>query len=263
MGKALVTLVDWAVDKQVESGVMFPMRQWLLAMLGGIALLLSQLVWAQELRLAANEKATEQLVAEILLKEIYKSAGLVAQVEPLPGARANAALLRGEKDGEVARIRAYSERNPSLIRVDPPYYYLTTAVFARQGQKPIKDKAELASYRVGTVRGIAHAEAAVAGLSKVEVVSDYEQLFRMLDAGRIDVAIDTGINGRMMIKRLALSRVEQVGELARLDLHTMLHPKHEALAARIGNAIRSMKASGELDKLIERTEHAVISASNH
>lgn len=238
-------------------------RRWLHIALGGFALMFSQWAFSQELYLAANEKATEQQVAEILLKEIYKSAGLVAKVEPLPGARANAAALRGEKDGEVARIRAYSERYPSLIRVDPPYYYLTTAVFAKPGGKPIKDKADLASYRVGIVRGIAHAEAAVSGMSKVEVVSDYEQLFRMLDAGRIDVAIDTGINGRMTIKRLALAKVEQIGELARLDLHTLLHPKNEAMAVRIGNAIRGMKASGELDKLIERAEYEVISLANH
>jgi polar amino acid transport system substrate-binding protein len=214
---------------------------------------------ARELQLVRNEKALEQLVAEQLLTDIYQRAGLTLHVEPLPGARANAMMLSGDKDGEVARIKSYFDKNPTLLRVDPPYYFLTSTVFAKAGRGiAIKDAADLAKFRVGIVRGIAHAEAATADLSKVERVVNYEQLYRMLDADRIDLAIDTGINGRAILQTLGLSRLEPVGDIARLELYHGLNPSHKNLPAAIGNVIQKMKKSGELDKLVRKTEDAVL-----
>ena len=216
---------------------------------------------ARELQLARNEKALEQLVAEQLLTDIYHRAGLALRVEPLPGARANAMVLSGDKDGEVARIKSYFEKNPTLLRVEPAYYYLTSTVFAKAGRGiGIKDTADLAKFRVGIVRGVAHAETATADLSKVDKVVSYEQLYRMLDADRIDLAIDTGINGRAIIQTLGLSHLEPVGDIARLELYHGLNASHKDLPATIGNVIQKMKKSGELDKLIRKTEEAVLKA---
>jgi hypothetical protein len=210
---------------------------------------------AQTLHLTRNEGAIEQKIAETLLAEIYKRAGLEFKVEPLPAARANILTIRGEKDGEVARIRPYFDKNPSLIRVEPSYYYLTTRVFAKAGRKlVIKDQADLANYRIGIVRGIVHAEAATAGIKHLEVVSKYEQLYRMVDANRIDLAIDTGINGQATLAALGMKSVEPVGELARLELFHVLTAKQAALAPKLGAVIQAMKKSGELEKLTRRIE---------
>lgn len=210
---------------------------------------------AQEMNLARNEKATEQAIAASLLTEIYKRAGLTAKIQPLPGARANAMALAGEKDGEVARIPGYAAKNPTLIKVDPPYYYLTTTAFAK-GDKgiTIKSKEDLKKYKVGVVRGIAHAEAATEGVPGLAVVGDYDQMYQMLEAGRIDVAVDAGANGPYVAKKLGLDNIKAVGELARLDLHNILVPAKKDLAAKIGATIKSMKDSGELDKLAKKHE---------
>ena len=227
----------------------------LLLVAGALLALTTTGARAQTLQLARNEKAIEQTIAESLLKEIYSRAGLEFKAEPLPGARANASTLQGEKDGEVARIPPYFEKNPTLIRVDPPYYYLSSGVFAKAGrQLVIKSKADLANYRVGIVRGIAHAETATAGLKNLEVVDRYEQLYRMVEAGRIDLAIDTGINGRATLAALHIGSVEAAGEVARLDLHHVLGPKHSALAPKLSAVIQAMKKSGELDKLTRKFE---------
>lgn len=219
----------------------------------------------QTLHLVANENAVEQAIAAKLIQDIYAKAGLHADIEPLPGKRSNHAALNGLKDGEIARISPYAANNPPLIRVDPPYYRLTTGVFVRAGsQILIQRKEDLAQFRVGVVRGIAHAEHAVTGLSGVTVVSKYEQLYRMIEAGRIDVGIDTGINGKAEIHRLGLdSKVKHIGDIATFDLHNILTPKHAGLSPKIGATIKAMQASGELQELTKKYERQAIDHSEN
>ncbi len=230
-------------------------------LLGLSLCLATPLVLAQQvINLTANERAVEQAVASLLIKDIYAKAGLKAVIEPLPAKRATQVSVEGAKDGETARITPYAERNPPLVRVDPPYYGLTTGVFVKAGRKLIiSGKDDLANFRVGIVRGIAHAERAVEGLKDLTVVDKYEQLYRMLDAGRIDIVVDTGINGQAEIQALGLKgKVEHIGDIAGFDLHNILHPRHAALAPKISSAIKSMQSSGELGQLIKKYEKQVI-----
>lgn len=214
---------------------------------------------AQEVNLARNEKATEQAIASLLIADIYKRAGLTARIQPLPGARANAMALAGEKDGEVARIQGYATRNATLIKVEPAYYYLTTTAFAKADKGiSITSKEDLKKYKVGIVRGIAHAEAATEGISGLQVVGDYDQMYQMLDAGRIDVAIDAGVNGPYFLKKLGFSGIKAVGDLARLDLFHILSAGKKDLSPKIGTAIKMLKDSGELAKLAQRYEEEFI-----
>jgi polar amino acid transport system substrate-binding protein len=215
---------------------------------------------AQTIKLAANEKAVEQAVAMLLIKDIYRKAGLEPQIEALPAKRANQVTLDGSKDGEVARISPYAGNNPPLLRVDPPYYYLSTSAFTKIGRKlVIQTKEDLARYRVGIVRGIAHAERAVEGIPSVTIVDGYSSLYRMIDAGRIDVVIDTGINGQAEIRLLGLeSSVGLAGDIAKFDLHHILHPRQKGLIPKISAAIKALQSSGELDALIKKYEKQVV-----
>lgn len=222
--------------------------------------LVSPAALAQTLHLTSNENAVEQAVAALLIRDIYAKAGLNAVVEPLPAKRATQLTLDGNKDGEAARITPYAEKNPPLIRVDPPYYGLTTGVFVKAGRKLIiGNKADLANFRVGIVRGIAHAERAIEGLRSVEVVDKYEQLYRMIDSGRIDIGIDTGINGDAEILALGLEgHIDHLGDIAGYDLHNILNPRHVDLAPKISATIKSMRASGELTQLVRKYEKQVV-----
>lgn len=231
------------------------MKRLVSILVTAVAVTTGSVAMAQEVNLARNENAIGQAVAAKLLTDIYKKAGLTANITALPGARANAVALSGEKDGEVARIPAYFAKNPSLVKVEPGYYYLTTGAFAKSDKGvTIASKDDLKKYKVGIVRGIAHAEAATEGLAGLQVTNSYDQLYQMLDAGRIDVAIDEGINGPSTIKGLGLKGISQVGEIARLDLFNVLTPAKKDLAPKISAAIKALKDSGELAKLTKRYE---------
>ena len=102
---------------------------------GAVAMSLVSLTSAQEVNLASNEKATEQVIAALILTDIYKNAGLTVKIQPLPGARANAVTLSGEKDGEVARVQAYANKNATLITVEPAYFQLAAQQQERCGHQ--------------------------------------------------------------------------------------------------------------------------------
>lgn len=93
-----------------------------------------------------------------------------------------------------------------------------------------------------------------AGLAGLQVTGTYEQLYQMLDAGRIDVAIDEGINGPSTIKGLGLKGISQVGEIARLEMFNVLTPAKKDLVPKISAAIKALKDSGELAKLTKHYE---------
>jgi len=211
------------------------------------------------LNLGMNEKALEQVIASKILLQIYKRAGLDAHVQALPAARSNATLLDGLLDGEVARVQTYLDKNPTLVKVTPAYYHLTTTAFARSGSGiSVKTKSDLARFRVGYLRGIAHAESISKGLEKLDVIGTYEQMYKMLEHNRIDIAIDADVNGQTRAKDMGYSDIVAVGSLATLELFHILHPSQSSLAPKIGSTIDAMKKSGELERLVRQYENEAI-----
>jgi len=226
-----------------------------------VSLCVSASVLAEDVKLGRNAKATEQAVAALILSDIYSQAGLNAVVEPMPAARANAAAVAGKKHGEVGRIQAYADNNPSLIQVKPPYYYITTTGFAKNEQNiSISTREDLAKYKVGVIRGVAHTHAATDGHPNTQVVSDADQLYKMLAAGRIDIALDAGINGPYMLKKLGIKGVSAIGDLARLDLFAILHPSRSDLEPKIASAVQELIDTNKLDALIEKHESAFLAS---
>lgn len=207
------------------------------------------------LQLAANERLAEQWVAAQLLQEVYRRAGLSMVIEPLPPARATKETVSGLKDGEVARIRAYGESNPTLDRVEPAIYVLTSNAFSlRSRAAEIHRREDLVHYSLGAIRGVAHSSDLTEGHPATTLTQRADLLFKMLNSRRFDAALDTGINGRYVIKRQGLTDIQVSPDLARYELFHYLHPKHQALAGRIGAVIGQMRASGEMDKLIVKAE---------
>jgi len=226
-----------------------------------LSLCLSAPVMAEDVKLGRNANATEQAVAALILADIYKRAGLNAKVQPMPAARANAAAVAGQKHGEVGRIQAYVDNNPSLIQVKPHYYFITTTGFAKDSKNiSISTRADLAGYKVGEIRGVAYTKAATEGHPATQVVSDADQLYKMLAAGRIDIALDAGINGPYMLEKLGIKGVSAVGDLAKLELFAILHPSRIDIEPKIAAAVQSLIDSNELDAVIKKHEKAFLAS---
>jgi ABC-type amino acid transport substrate-binding protein len=220
-------------------------KKWLCALLATMGI--SGAAFAEEATLGRNQGLADQWVAAKLITDIGNKAGIAVKVKPLPAARANELNLSGEIDGEIARIDAYAAKNPSLVQSKPLYYYLNSTAFGKS-DKSVASIADLKKYKVGIIRGVAHAMTVTAGL-KVTEVNGPEQLFTMLEEGKIDIAISSGIDGNYRLKKMNLADIKPLATLAKFEQGAIFNPAKRQLAEKLAKATVAMKQSGELDKL--------------
>lgn len=230
-----------------------------------LSLLLATFIASAELplRFARNENLPEQDVAEAVFRQAMLNLKQEIVVDAVPPARANMLDLSGAVTGEIARIESYGTKNPSLIRVEPGHYYLTSVAFVRKDSGiKLSGVYDLAQYRVAHIRGVQHSTDIVKGLPQVRESNNSESLFSLLEAGRVDVVITTGVDGRMMLRQMQLAdEIEPVAELARRDLFVYLSPGHQQWKGPISQELKRMKASGEMAKIIaEQEQHLVDTA---
>lgn len=127
--------------------------------------------------------------ARARLEAAYERAGLPVEFVPLPQKRSLLLAVDGLLDGDAGRIPGLEVTYPSLVRVDAKLLDLTGAAYVVRGQNFGDYRvALLDSLRVGAVRGVLWAKKLM-GNRHLEQVNNYETLFDMLLAGRIDMAL--------------------------------------------------------------------------
>jgi polar amino acid transport system substrate-binding protein len=226
-------------------------------------LLLALPVAAEPLRLARNDKPAEQDVAAQLLREIALRADLQLLITPLPAARATHMIERGPLQGEVARLADYGDSHPQLLRVEPAYYQLHFAVFCRSDRAwTIQQAADLQGRSVGIIRGVPHARQLAAAAAQLVEVDDAQQLYAMLNAGRIELAIDTVLNGQYQLQLRHFPQLQLRAVLMELPMFVYLRPEQQMLGERLAAVISHLSASGELSQLTAQLERQFFAANS-
>ena len=208
------------------------------------------LTWGQTIQVAQLENTPDHILGGMLLEAIYKQAKIPLELVVIPSARALIQSSSGKVDGELQRIYALANAYPSLIRVPTPFTYFEPAVFSRNKNIKVNGWGSLQGLSVGMVRGMKFAELGLKGVSDVQQVTGSDQLFNMLNAGRVDVIVSARFNGLYHMARVNLLNVKQLEPvLERHELYHYLHEKHNSLVPIIDKAIQAMLESGELAKL--------------
>ncbi len=194
-----------------------------------------------------------------ILAEILKSADINIKVNPMPPACAREENLKMAVDGEIARISSYLDKNPSLKRVDPAYYYLATAVFCLEPKKnSFKAKDDLKNLTVATIRGVAHSDSVLVGHPKVLNVDSAHQMFELLNSKRVDIAIDTLINGQKIISDKKFNKISVCGIIAKHDLHVYLNKRSESHYDLISKSIKHYSKNKNLLQLQKKIEDSFL-----
>lgn len=201
-------------------------------------------------RVAHGPDSATQDAAVRILQVAYARAGLNLQAETLPAPRATQRLEAGRLDGDAARIAPYFDAHPMLQRVGPPLMRVPQVAYTRADARfTVRSVADLRGRRVGIVRGLMQSARLVAGLDRVTEVTSGVQLYRMLDAGRLDVVVDAPLNARRHTAALGLRTVVAQATLCEEPVYHGLHRRHAAVAPRVAAALEAMQASGELAAL--------------
>lgn len=173
------------------------------------------------------------------LRTVLASLNICIDIVAGPPRRLTEALLRGDLDGELFRVREYGRavEAAALLVEEPLSDVLGYFVAARDidlARRPIE------TLKVGVLRGLKWHQTAAQSAGEVIVANDMEQLLSMLRNRRVDGIM---IGGFLREEYPELSNLPaQVAY--RSTAHFVLHRSHQDLARPIAAAIWDFKERG-------------------
>lgn len=185
-----------------------------------------------------------------ILSKAYARIGYRISIRHAPAARALRLSDCGKVDGEAARAPVIEKRYRNLIRVPTPLYRSTIVVYTKlrsidtgQGWDALRP------HKVGAVLGYKFIEKKTRCMDRILSLS-HDQLFAMLDNGRVDVAVSTSLEA---LGNYEASKSKGICALApplsRQFMYHYLHRKHAPLVPVIDASLRKLREDGTMKAL--------------
>lgn len=201
---------------------------------------------------STNNTPLDRAALEALSKEAFHRVGAEVRFVSLPSERSLHAANQGEVDGEGLRIAGLSAQYPDLVQVPERYIDVSFVAFAKDPEIALdKGWESLKRHRVAFINGWKLFENQAAGAAVVNKVDKAEQMFLMLDGGRIDLALFTLADGVALTRSMGMTKITPLKPtLKNVDMYLYLNRKHEALAPAVARALREMKADGSYARIL-------------
>ena len=192
-------------------------------------------------------------LADEVLVEAFRQIGFELKVVALPSERSLKMARDGLVDGEFIRTRAIEKEYPSLVRVPEPVVDVEFSVFSNAPIDLTNGWSSLAGKSVGLVIGMKVIERNVPKDARVSGVKSIDQLFSMLNKGKIDYAVMARGIGQDFLQKNGLSHILISDQaLMSMPAFTYFHLSNASLVPRLEKALRKMKLSGEYKKIVDR-----------
>lgn len=201
---------------------------------------------------STNNTPHDRQALHDLSKEAFRRIGMDFKLVSLPSERSLHSANLGEVDGEGLRIAGLSGQYPNLVQVPERYIGISFVAFAKDATIKLDQGWEsLKPHRVAFINGWKMFEANASGARSVSKVDKPEQLFLMLDSGRIDLALYTRADGLALVRNMGLGAIAPIAPaLKDVDMYLYLNKKHEALVPKLAQALREMKADGSYNRIL-------------
>lgn len=218
-----------------------------------LALLATGLVHAETITVSTNNTPQDRKALEALSKEAFRRIGHEFKLVSLPSERSLQAANAGEIDGEGLRVAGLAGKYTNLIQVPERYIGISFVAFATDPAIRLDAGWDsLKPYRVAFINGWKMFEANTSDARVVNKVGKPEQMFRMLDGRRIDLALYTLADGVALARHMGLASVRPVRPaLKDVDMYLYLNKKHAALVPQLAGALRTMKSDGTHARILD------------
>ncbi len=186
---------------------------------------------------------------DVVATEAFRRIGVHLRLIKLPAERGLLLANEGYLDGDLTRIAGLNAQYPNLVRVPEKLIDWDFVAFSRNPSIPA-NFAVLRKYSVGLIRGWKIYERAMAGSKDLTTVNNPEQLFRLLDLNRIDVALYMRLSGLALIQKMAIPDIHVLKPvLARRPMYMYLNRRDIALVPKLAAALRGLKRDGFYDRV--------------
>jgi len=201
---------------------------------------------------SSNNTPLDRKTLSAISEEVFRRIGVEFKLISLPSERSLVSANQGEVDGEGLRIAGLTGTYPNLILVPERYIGISFVAFAKDKRMTLDHGWEsLKPYSVAFINGWKMFETHTSGARTIHRVEKPEQMFRMLDSGRIDLALYTLADGLALVRGMGLSSIVPLSpSLQDVDMYLYLNKKHEHLVPQLTQALRDIKADGTYNKIM-------------
>ena len=187
---------------------------------------------------------------DLLIKEAFRRIKQPLIHKWLPGKRGIIMAERGIHDGHYTRVSAVVEEYKNLIVVRQPIYRSTHIAITIDPNIQIKDWDDLRNYRVGYPMHWKFPLPHISKFGEPMAAPSPESALKMLNAGRVDVALFEYLYLQKMSKDLNLTDfIVQRPALSVDDVYLLLIKKHQSTALKLANALQFMTEDGTFAQL--------------
>jgi len=213
---------------------------------------------AATITVSTNNTPLDRRALQALAGEAFRRVGLEFKLVGLPSERSLHAANLGEIDGEGLRVAGLGAQYPNLVQVPERFLGVSFVAFAKDPSIRLDQGWDsLKPYSVAFIIGWKMFEANATGARVVNKVDKPEQMFRMLEGDRIQLALYTRADGTALVRSLGLRGIAPLSPaLKDVDMYLYLHRRHEALAPQVAQALREMKADGSYQRLLAAAQAA-------
>ncbi|MFZ6741757.1 substrate-binding periplasmic protein [Undibacterium sp. JH2W] len=189
------------------------------------------------------------MAAQKVLSMAYGQLGIKLNFIATPAARTMNMWNAGKLDAVAAKV--IDSGLPDSIKVNIPIAYEEAVVFATKKTFTVDGFDSLKPYVVGYVNGVTYLDERLRNVPQKETAPNLESLFRKLEAGRTDVAVDSRFSF-CLVRKLGLNhiRILEPSLEKRLGYH-FLHIRHQQLVPALEEVLRNMERDGSIKKIQE------------
>ena len=191
--------------------------------------------------------------------EAYRRIGIEIKTSALPGERALLIADHAKTDGDINRVAGIEKNYPNLMMIPVAVMSFDAVVIVKKVKFTVDGWESLKPYVIGIRRGTKFAEIGTQGM-RVESVTQYRELLKMLDKGHVDLVVLARPSIKGVFKQMQLEGdgklLEEMSVLeppiAHFETYHYLHKKHAALVPKITNALKAMASEGRIRAIQEQ-----------
>jgi polar amino acid transport system substrate-binding protein len=192
------------------------------------------------------------------MAEAYERLGKTMEVQYFPTERAIVTANDGIVDGELGRVKNLGRHYSNLRRIPVTLATIDIVAFSKDATIPMSGWDSLRPYIVGYVRGVQVIEQNIAQGTQLQAVTTLKQAFKLLNVGRVDIALDARYAGLKTIKDLGLTGITTLEPpLVQIKLFHYLHIKHQDLLEPLTAILQQMEKEGSIQRIQQQVKRTV------
>lgn len=196
----------------------------------------------------------QQGFLDLIVKEAFERIGRKGNVAMYSASKR--ALINANEDvdqGVAMRVKNLEKKFPNLVRVPESIIENDFVAYARDLQLSTASWDTLKPYAVTHVHGWVIFERNMPKGQNVTTVKEPNQMFKMLDKERVDIALYERWQGLQYVKAKGLTVRVLEPPLASVSMYMYVHKKHANLVGELDQALKAMKADGTYQAIFDET----------